>query len=360
MIKLLIVDDSALMRRQLMTVFQAEGDFDIRQARNGDEAVRENREFQPDVVTLDINMPEMDGLTALSLIMAERPVAVVMVSSLTEQGALATFEALNLGAVDYITKPGGTISLSIERVSEELVAKVRNATRAKPKRQGTTVSNAGAAVRRMREERAKAAAASKALSSVGGSRDGLVVIGASTGGPRALEIVLSGLPASFPFPVLVAQHMPAAFTRAFADRLDQCCELSVVEAGSAAPVVPGRIYIGKGGADTILASRAGKLTILAAPENAQYLWHPSVELLGRSVLEHFDPARVMAVLLTGMGHDGSDAFTEIKNRGGRTIAESEDSAVVYGMPAELVKKGGASLVMSAEKISAQLISWAAR
>ena len=108
MIKLLIVDDSALMRRQLMNLFQAEGDFDVRPARNGDEAVRENRDFQPDVVTLDINMPEMDGLTALSLIMAERPVAVVMVSSLTNEGALATFEALNLGAVDYVAKPGGT------------------------------------------------------------------------------------------------------------------------------------------------------------------------------------------------------------------------------------------------------------
>jgi two-component system chemotaxis response regulator CheB len=172
MIKLLIVDDSALMRRQLMAMFQAEEDFEIRQARNGEEAVRENREFEPDVVTLDINMPEMDGLTALSLIMAERPVAVVMVSSLTEQGALAMFEALHLGAVDYITKPGGTISLSIERVSEELVAEVRSAARAKPRGKRTRVS---AAAR--------------------GWEDGLVVIGASTGGPRALEIVLSGLPA---------------------------------------------------------------------------------------------------------------------------------------------------------------------
>ena len=136
MIKLLIVDDSALMRRQLMTLFQAEGDFEIRQARNGDEAVRENREFQPHVVTLDINMPEMDGLTALSLIMAERPVAVVMVSSLTNEGALATFEALNLGAVDYVSKPGGTISLSIDRITEQLVAKVRSAARARLKSKG--------------------------------------------------------------------------------------------------------------------------------------------------------------------------------------------------------------------------------
>jgi two-component system chemotaxis response regulator CheB len=357
MIKLLIVDDSALMRRQLMALFQAEGDFDIRQARNGEEAVRENREFQPHVVTLDINMPEMDGLTALSLIMAERPVAVVMVSSLTEQGALATFEALNLGAVDYISKPGGTISLSIERVSAELVAKVRGAARARPRGKG---SSAGAVVRRMREERAKAAATSSALAAAKGASDGVVVVGASTGGPRALEIVLSGLPADFPWPVLVAQHMPAAFTRAFADRLDQCCALSVVEAGSAVPIVPGRIYIGKGGADTLLANRAGRLTVLPAPENAQFLWHPSVELLGRSVLQHYDPSKTTAVLLTGMGHDGSDAFTEIKKRGGRTIAESEDSAVVYGMPAELVRKGGASLVLSAEKIAAQLTAWASR
>jgi two-component system chemotaxis response regulator CheB len=357
MIKLLIVDDSALMRRQLMTVFQAEGDFDIRQARNGEEAVRENKEFQPDVVTLDINMPEMDGLTALSLIMAERPVAVVMVSSLTKQGALATFEALNLGAVDYVSKPGGTISLSMDKVTAELVAKVRGASRARLKNKG---AKTGAVVRRMQEESAKVAAASSRLAARKGASDGVLVIGASTGGPHALEIVLSGLPADFPWPVLVAQHMPAAFTRAFAERLDQCCALNVVEAASALPIEPGRVYIGKGGADTLLASRAGKLTILPAPENAQYLWHPSVELLGRSVLQHYDPAKTTAVLLTGMGHDGSDAFTEIKKRGGRTIAESEDSAVVYGMPAELVRKGGASLVLDVEKVAAQLIVWAGR
>jgi two-component system chemotaxis response regulator CheB len=359
MIRLLIVDDSALMRRQLMTVFQAEGDFDIRQARNGDEAVRENREFQPHVVTLDINMPEMDGLTALSLIMAERPVAVVMVSSLTAQGALATFEALNLGAVDYITKPGGTISLSIERVAADLIAKVRSAARARPKA-GSKGTNAATVARRVQSERERTVSASLALSAPRGAGEGLVLIGASTGGPRALEIVLSGLPADFPWPVLVAQHMPEAFTRAFAERLNQCCALSVVEAASAVAIHPGQVYIGKGGADTILTTRAGKLTVLPAPENAQYLWHPSVELLGRSVLQHFDPAKTTAVLLTGMGYDGSDAFTEIKKRGGRTIAESEDSAVVYGMPAELVRKGGASLVLSAERVAAQLNAWAGR
>lgn len=357
MIKLLIVDDSALMRRQLMTLFQAEGDFEIRQARNGGEAVRENGEFQPDVVTLDINMPEMDGLTALSLIMAERPVPVVMVSSLTNEGALATFEALNLGAVDYVAKPGGTISLSIDRITEQLVAKVRSAARARLRGRRITVAGV---VRQMREERKKAVQESPTLRGPAVATDGLLVIGASTGGPRALEIVLSGLPERFPWPVLVAQHMPAAFTRAFADRLNQCCALEVVEAGSALAIEAGKVYIGRGGADTLLANRAGRLTVLPSPENPEFLWHPSVELLGRSVLQHYDPKRTTAVLLTGMGHDGSDAFTEIKKRGGHTIAESEDSAVVYGMPAELVRKGGASVVLAAEKIAAQLSTWAGR
>jgi two-component system chemotaxis response regulator CheB len=134
----------------------------------------------------------------------------------------------------------------------------------------------------------------------------------------------------------------------------------VVEAGSAMPVEAGKVYIGKGGADMVLANRAGRLTVLPMPENSQFLWHPSVELLGRSVLEHYDPKRITAVLLTGMGYDGSDAFAEIKRRGGRTIAESEDSAVVYGMPAELVAKGGASLILAAEKVAAQLSTWAVR
>jgi len=135
MIKLLIVDDSALMRRQLTQLFQSQGDFDVRQARNGQDAIEQNLSFEPDVVTLDINMPEMDGITALSLMMAQRPVPVIMVSSLTEKGALATFEALNLGAVDYVAKPGGTISLSLDQIAKDMVAKVRAAARSKPRGQ---------------------------------------------------------------------------------------------------------------------------------------------------------------------------------------------------------------------------------
>jgi len=356
MIKLLIVDDSALMRRQLATLFEAEGDFEIRQARNGREAIAENREFQPDVVTLDINMPEMDGITALSLIMAERPVAVIMVSSLTEKGALATFEALNLGAVDYVAKPGGTISLSISEIKNELVRKVRAATRAHIKRKG---SSARGLAQRLREERERPTPRPVAVRR-GVAGEGLLMIGVSTGGPRTLEDILPLLPADFPWPVLVAQHMPASFTRPFADRLNNICELPVVEAASPMPLEPGTIYIGKGGADILLAQRAGKLTVIAKPENREFLWHPSVELMGRSVLEHCDPSRVVGVMLTGMGYDGADAFTELKKRGGRTIAESQESAVVFGMPAELIERGGASLVLHSEKIAAQINIWAGR
>ncbi|NEV62736.1 chemotaxis-specific protein-glutamate methyltransferase CheB [Thiorhodococcus minor] len=354
MIKLLIVDDSALMRRQLANVFQAEDDFEIRQARNGREAVEENRTFEPDVVTLDINMPEMDGITALSLLMAERPVPVVMVSSLTEKGALATFEALNLGAVDYLAKPGGTISLSIEEISTELVAKVRAAAGARLKGKG-----ARRATPRPREERARPAPRPAAARRPEAS-EGLVVIGVSTGGPRTLEDILPLWPADFPWPVLVSQHMPASFTRPFAERMNALCALDVVEVVRPMQVEPGTIYIGKGGADMVVGRRGGRLTALSKPEGKDYLWHPSVELLGRSVLEHCDPAHVVGIMLTGMGYDGADAFAEIKQRGGRTIAESEQSAIVFGMPAELIARNGASLVLGAEKIAAQVNAWASR
>jgi two-component system chemotaxis response regulator CheB len=355
MIKLLIVDDSALMRRQLTTLFQEQADFVIRQARNGKEAVQENRDFLPDVVTLDINMPEMDGITALSLIMAERPVPVVMVSSLTEKGALATFEALNLGAVDYIAKPGGTISLSIGDIKDELLAKVRTAARARLKGRSPIKGLA----QRLREEREKPAPRPVAVRR-GVAGEGLVVIGVSTGGPRSLEDILPLLPADYPWPVLVAQHMPAAFTKSFAERLNALCPLSVVEVATPLAIETGTIYIAKGGADMLIVQRAGRTTVIPKPETREFLWHPSVELLGRSTLEHYDPARVVAVMLTGMGYDGADAFTEIRKRGGRTIAESEETAVVFGMPAELIERGGASVVLPLDRIAHQLNAWAGR
>lgn len=360
MIKLLIVDDSALMRRQLSALFDGEPDFQIRTARNGREAVEENRAFEPDVVTLDINMPEMDGLTALSMIMIERPVAVVMVSSLTEKGALATLEALNLGAVDFIAKPGGTISLSIDVIRTSLLAKVRAAARAKLKPLGSSVRAGNQGNRPPTSARQpvtwQASPAAAPLRRNFGTA-GVVVIGVSTGGPRTLECILPNLPADFPWSVVVAQHMPASFTLPFAQRLNGLCAMPVVEASRPLTLEPGTIYIAKGGADMQVVMRAGKPTVVPSPENPEFLWHPSVELLGRTALEHFAPTHVLGVMLTGMGNDGSDAFTKIKARGGRTIAESEESAVVFGMPAELIKKGGATVSLPAEKIARQINTW---
>ncbi|MBV5310919.1 chemotaxis-specific protein-glutamate methyltransferase CheB [Chromatium okenii] len=361
MIKLLIVDDSALMRRQLTTIFQDAGNFEIRTARNGREAVEENRIFAPDVITLDINMPEMDGLTALSLLMAERPVPVVMVSSLTEKGALATLEALNLGAVDYIPKPGGTISLTISEIENEIISKVRAAARARLKTTRSLAARLRDDMRSKPAEKPAPAPVSRPLIRRGGVRDkGVVLIGVSTGGPRTLEEILPLLPADFAWPVLVAQHMPASFTHPFAERMNALCPLTVSEVSRPTPLEAGNIYIGKGGADMVLAQRTNKLIALVRPEHPEFLWHPSVELLGRSALEHCDPANVIAVMLTGMGYDGAQAFTDLKRQGARTIAESEETAIVFGMPAELIARNGATLTLPADRIALQLQNWIER
>ncbi len=343
MTKILIVDDSALMRKLLRGFFENAGGFQVEVARNGIEAIEKNLSFEPDLITLDINMPEMDGITALSHIMAKRPVPVIMVSSLTEKGALATFEALNLGAVDYVTKPGGTISLNIEEIRDELLQKVKTALRARFR------------VRQL----SKKAQAVDALKPKPKSpdREGLVIIGVSTGGPRTLEEILPELPVDFPMPVVVAQHMPPTFTRSFAERLNTLCNLNVLEVSQPLTLEVGNIYIGRGGSDVVVTKRLGKLMVVSRPEDKAFLWHPSVELLGRSVLEHCNPSSVIAVMLTGMGYDGAEAFTELKKRGARTIAESEDSAVVFGMPRELIERGGATLVLPAEKVARQVLSW---
>lgn len=350
MIRLLIVDDSALMRRHLAELFKAEGDFTIEFARTGAEAVAQVTAFQPDVVTLDINMPEMDGLTALSLLMTTRPTPVVMVSSLTEKGALATLEALALGAVDFIAKPGGTISLSLEKVSAELVAKVRAAARSRMR------SSRGLAVRQ-RERTATAEAPPRRPATTVPSRSGAVLVGVSTGGPRTLEDILPELPGDFPWPVLVAQHMPANFTAAFAERMARICALRVVEASRPMELERGVIYIGKGGTDMTVVKRGTKVLVAPKPEDPEHLWHPSVELLVSTAMQAIAPQSLVGVMLTGMGHDGSKAMTELRKRGGRTVAESEETAVVFGMPQELINAGGADEVRRCDEIAAVLRRW---
>jgi two-component system, chemotaxis family, protein-glutamate methylesterase/glutaminase len=348
MTKLLIVDDSALMRKCLREIFEDGGKFEIVTAKNGREALAQIELHNPDVVTLDINMPEMDGLTCLSEIMAKSPRPVVMVSSITTKGAQATLEALELGAVDFVEKPGGTVSLNIETVRKELIAKIEAAARAKPRRTRGLVQR----VRRAAENCPKPRP-SVSPEGVGG----VVVIGVSTGGPRTLEDILPELPANFPWPVVVAQHMPGAFTASFAARLNKICALNVVEVSAALPLKRGQIYIGRGNADVIVDTRLGRGIVNSVGEDSQYLWHPSVERLVRSAMRTIDPKSIVAVELTGMGNDGAEAMTALKKACGRTIAEHESTAIVNGMPAELIRMGGAIAVLPSHRIADQLTAW---
>jgi two-component system chemotaxis response regulator CheB len=361
-IKLLIADDSALMRKLLEDIFLDEGDFDIRLARNGNEALELVRSFDPQVVTLDVQMPDMDGLTCLGKIMIEAPRPVVMISSLTAEGAEATLEAIELGAVDFVAKPSGTISLEIDRLRPVLVEKVRAAANARIRRTlrltervRHQIRGAGLATRARPVGAPVIKQAKLGAGAVNGPLPGLVLIGTSTGGPAALDIVLPQLPPGFPWPVLVAQHLPASFTAAFARRLDRECHLNVVEVDEPMPLKPGTVYIGRGDADVMVAPRAIGLIAMPVPAKAHYLWHPSVERMVTSALEHFGASQMIGVMMTGMGNDGAEAMKRLRQGGGRTIAEAESTAIVWGMPGELVKNGGAEMVRPLEDIAATIV-----
>lgn len=361
MIKLLVVDDSPLMRRLLGEIFAAAGDFQVEIARDGNEAIEKLPSFQPDVVTLDIHMPGMDGLACLDQIMLNRPCPVVMVSSLTAAGADETLEAMALGAVDFIPKPRGAVSLEIDTLAPALVEKVRAAASAKISR-----------VTRLRDRvRARVAGATprtplrtllvpKTIVPIDAARDGLVLVGCSTGGPPALDALLGPLPADFPWPIVIAQHMPASFTGPLARRLDRLCAITVSEVTKATPLLPGNAYIGRGDADLVISRRRGVLNALAAPSSEDYFWHPSVDRLVKSAMTAAAPESMIGVLLTGMGADGAKAMAELRAQGGATIAESADTAVVWGMPGALVAAGGATLVAPLDKVASELIALLAR
>jgi two-component system, chemotaxis family, protein-glutamate methylesterase/glutaminase len=359
-IKLLIVDDSALMRKLLEWVFLQEGDFDVRLARNGNEALELVGSFDPQVVTLDVQMPDMDGLTCLGRIMIEAPRPVVMISALTGEGAEATLEAIGLGAVDFVAKPSGTVSLEIDRLRPLLVEKVRGAANARIRRTLRLTERIrhqfrGAGVLPQPTRRRAGPGRVAPITGRANPSSGLVLVGTSTGGPAALDIVLAQLPAGLPWPVMVAQHMPASFTGPFAKRLDRQCDLQVVEVVRPMPLLAGTIYIGRGDADLIVAPRPTGMIAMSVPARRDYPWHPSVERMVTSALEQFDATRLVGVLLTGMGRDGADAMTRLREQGGQTIAEAESTAVVWGMPGELVRNGGAELVRPLEDIAAAIV-----
>lgn len=331
-IRVLVADDSAFMRKCLREMLAADPQIEVVDvARDGEEAVAKARELRPDVVTLDVNMPKMDGLTALQRILLEAPCAVVMISSLTQEGALTTIEALELGAVDFVAKPGGTVSLGIKQLQREIVSKVKAAARAKlrPARPCRIAPPAGPVAARPAARR--------------GFK--VVVIGVSTGGPRTLMDILPCLPGDLPAAVVLVQHMPESFTASFAERLDRACRLAVKEAAEGDELLPGRVLVARGGWHLKVGQGPnGRLVAILSRQPSDTLYLPSVDVTMRSVLEHVAARDVVGVLLTGMGSDGAEGMVEIRRRGGHTIAEAEETAVVWGMPREAYLRGGAEVL----------------
>jgi two-component system chemotaxis response regulator CheB len=352
-IRVLVVDDSALVRKLFGQVLTQDSEFEVAFARDGVEALAQLEEFKPDVITLDVQMPQMGGIECLDRIMVLRPCPVVMVSSVTEAGADTTLEALRLGAVDFIAKPSGAVSLRIDAFAPLLKDKIRAAAtarlRATHRLKDRVRLRTAAPSLALRPTRAEAAQSPEA-----GHGEGVVLVGTSTGGPPALEALLTPLAASFPWPIVIAQHMPAGFTGPLARRLDGICALNVVEATSPMPLRPGTAYIGRGDADVVLSRRAAGLVVMAVPARASYPWHPSTDRLVRSALDLLPATQLIGVLMTGMGNDGAQAMTELRASGGRTIAEAEETAVVWGMPGELVKAGGATWVVPLPAIAQRL------
>lgn len=346
------------MRKALSSMLEKDPDIRVvATARDGQEGLELIRKHNPDVITLDIEMPRMDGLTALKHIMAENPKPVLMVSSLTVEGAEATLKAMELGAVDFIPKQLSKVSLDIVKIEQDLQAKVKqiarrrvvapSLTRRVPTVGTSSVAAGGAA---------SAAEPRKEFVRPSGSlvRD-LVAIGVSTGGPPAVQKVLSGLPKDFPAPIVIAQHMPAAFTGPFAKRLDGVCQLSVKEAETGDRLMPGHVFIAPGGKHLKLLQKISRVEIEITGEPAEALYKPSANVLVGSAAEAVGK-RALGVILTGMGSDGLEGVKVLKNKGGRALAQSDASCVVYGMPKAIVDAGLADEILDIDDMAQAIMA----
>ncbi len=321
-ISVLVVDDSAFMRKALKRMLSSDPMIRVvGEARDGLEAVEEVKRLKPDVVTLDVKMSGMDGLQALERIMRENPTPVLMVSSLTSEGGGVTLQALEAGAVDFIDKSTCHTTMDIIEIADSLVQKVKVI--------------AGVDLRKVVETRPIPEPVQPQLPPpiplTGEVPSHIVAIGASTGGPMSLEKVLTRLPGNYPGAVMVIQHMPLGFTRSLAERLNHQCAMEVKEAQEDDPILPGRVYIGPSGYHLKLRRSLDKYWVVLSknPRDAQHC--PSVDVLVESVARVW-PGRMLGIILTGMGDDGSEGIRVMKQRGGMILAQNEDTCVVYGMP----------------------------
>jgi len=341
--RVLIIDDSALIRSLLTEIVSRQPDMEVVGAAPDPIVAREMiRATNPDVLTLDIEMPRMDGLDFLEKLMRLRPTPVIMVSTLTEKGADVTLRALELGAIDFVAKPKLGIAAGMQELGSEICDKIRVAARARMHR--VTGLPAAAALAGAKQAPAR-------FSST--STEKLIAIGASTGGTEAIREVLVQLPADSPA-VLITQHMPPGFTRSFAARLDTLCRINVSEARDGERALPGHAYVAPGDRHLRL-SRSGSNYMISVDEGPPVNRHrPSVEVLFQSVAA-VAGSNALGVMLTGMGRDGASAMLEMKNAGSYNIAQDEASCVVFGMPREAIAAGGVDEVLPLSKIAPRII-----
>lgn len=374
-IKVLVADDSAFMRKVISDILTSDPNIEVvARARNGMECLEKVKEFQPDVVTLDVEMPILDGLATLERLMAERPLPVVMLSSLTKEGADATLKALELGAFDFIGKPSGPISLDIHKVGQQLVELVKEAAVAKGRiKHKLTAPLTKASVKKTQAEPQKKlrqtekSSESSPLSDKGSKgpqstemseKTGtkVVFLGTSTGGPRALQTLLTQIPAFFPAPILIVQHMPPGFTKSLAQRLDSLCQIAVKEASDGEEIKAGTAYIAPGGYHMeAMQSTGGKVIIKLHQEAPRGGHRPSVDVLFESAskLTH---TRQWAVILTGMGADGTAGLRQMKEADHVVgLIEDQSSCVVYGMPRAAIQAGLADHVVPLDHMAETLV-----
>ncbi|AAU48333.1 chemotaxis response regulator protein-glutamate methylesterase [Burkholderia pseudomallei] len=348
-IKVLCVDDSALIRSLMTEIINSQPDMEVCATAPDPLVARELiKQHNPDVLTLDVEMPRMDGLDFLEKLMRLRPMPVVMVSSLTERGSEITLRALELGAVDFVTKPRVGIRDGMLDYSEKLADKVRAASRARVRQNPQPHAAAAAAAH------GHAGAAAPLINNPLVSTEKLIIVGASTGGTEAIREVLTPLPPDAPA-VLIAQHMPPGFTRSFAQRLNGLCRISVKEAEHGERVLPGHAYIAPGHAHLLLARSGANYIAHLSDEPPVNRHRPSVDVLFRSAAQHAGK-NALGVILTGMGRDGAAGLLEMKKAGAYTFAQDEASCVVFGMPREAIAMGGVDDVAPLSDMSRRIMA----
>ena len=342
LIRVVVVDDSAYNRRSISKMLQdIPGVQVVGYAVNGEEGIRKVMDLRPDLVTLDLEMPRMDGFTLLRIIMANCPTPVIVVSSQT--GDEKVFKALELGAVDFVPKPTDRISTDLLKIRADLQEKVCNVLHLKLR--GRASANLPPLLKGGRFIPSPANA---------GTTD-IVAIGASTGGPPALYGMFSVLAQKLPISVLVSQHMPPGFTRAFAERLNRASAFEIREAAHGDPVVPGQVLIAPGGYNMLFEQVAGRVVVRLQEPGPTDRYNPSVDAMFESLAEIYRQ-RLLAVVMTGMGNDGSRGIKAVKAAGGRTVAEAEESTVVFGMPREAIATGVVDRIVPLDRMVREIVA----